>query len=86
MRIKLISLGIITLLFVSCESGPTACECLDIYEYNNITFDDFKSGKKQLENPIPCIDKYGKDIPDIYKGKEIFRDKMKEILNEKCNK
>ena len=86
MKIKLLSLGVITSLLISCSSGPSACECLDVYEYNNVSFSDFQSGKKQLPDPRPCVEKYGKEIPAKYIGKEIYRDKMKEILREKCNR
>jgi len=81
MKFKLLFFGVITSLFIGCSGGPAACQCLDMYEYKGVNVKDFK-----MKDTRPCIKKYGKKIPDEYKGKQIFIDKMKEILREKCNR
>jgi hypothetical protein len=75
MKIKLIFFGVITTLFISCSFGPSACECLDIYEYKH----GLKSGRK-------CVEKFGGDIPDQYRGTYEYSEKMKSILRRECNR
>jgi hypothetical protein len=85
MKIKLLTLGVITSLFISCSSGPTACECLDIYEYKGVNVATFSEDIKG-KDPRPCIEKFGKDIPDQYRGTNEFVERMKSTLRKECNK
>jgi hypothetical protein len=81
MKIKLLSLGVITSLIISCSSGPTACQCLDIYEYKGVNVSTFSKDIKG-KDPRPCIKKFGKKIPS---GKD-FPDKIKEVLRKECKR
>lgn len=74
-------LVIITTLFVSCNSGPTACECLDIYEYKGVNVATFSEDIKG-KDPRPCIEKFGSEIP----GGQDFPEKLKTVLRKECNR
>lgn len=84
MRIKLLALGFI-ILTSSCASGPTACECLDSYHYKGVDVHNFSEGVSRLADPRKCIEKYGSEIPESYRGTPEFKDKMIEVLEKQCD-
>lgn len=81
MKTKFLFFVVISTLFFSCDSGPTACECLDIYEYKGVNVSTFSEDIKG-KDPRPCIEKFGKGITPG----PTFPDKIKEVLRKECNK
>lgn len=80
MKKNLRLLGVIlllTLLFTNC-GGPSACDCLK--EYRKNYFIDVQD-RYLVER---CIKKYGKDIPQEFRGTDEFSRRMIELLENKC--
>ena len=75
-------IGIISITtLVSC--GPSSCDCYNHYSQANESF--YVKDRLDPDEIMDCIDKFGDDIPDSYRGKEKFAYEMERITGEKCN-
>lgn len=74
----------VILSVVGCSSGPTACECLDAYEYKGVNVATFQEDMKKLVDVRKCQDKFGEGL-DKYRGTQTYSDEMIKILKQKCN-
>jgi hypothetical protein len=69
---------------VGCASGPTACECLDAYQYKGVNVATFKEDMKKHVDVRKCQDKFGGGL-DQYRGTQKYSDEMIKVLKQKCN-
>ena len=77
-RLKTIFGVILLTSFIMTSCGPSACECLDNHNQGIL--------KSRISVTIKCNEKFGKDIPNSYRGTNMYQEEMIKILNEKCNK
>lgn len=71
------AVAFLSMFLTSC--GPDPCDCLKEYESPFWT-----PGKTRFF--LECREKYGKDIPESYKGTDQYHAEMVRILRRECNK
>lgn len=70
-------------LFGLQACGPSACQCNKHYQ-GNAFMEQGRNGRLFSEDVKKCINKYGKDIPDSYRGTNRFADEMRSATARAC--